>query len=141
METRKGRKRKRRQENREQRESLNKSMETADENGHDESKEGNDDMEQEVVKISAEDILEQLKSVSSREATHANSGHRAGYDAFMTGFIFAVYKTTKPENISLWKNKLYLTGKDYPLTVSKSGFVKQSQQHLAKIAQIRKQTL
>ena len=70
-------------------------------------------------------------------------GHRAGYDAFMTGLIYAVYlsqieASERDRKIGDWKNKLYLSGKDYPLSVSKSNFVKQSKEHLDKIARIRK---
>ena len=70
-------------------------------------------------------------------------GHRAGYDAFMTGLIYAVYQTTmtgdeRERKIGEWKNKLYLSAKDYPLTVSKSNFVKQSKEHLEKLARIRR---
>ena len=70
-------------------------------------------------------------------------GHRAGYDAFMTGLIYAVYLSQievseRDRKIGDWKNKLYLSGKDYPLSVSKSNFVKQSKEHLDKIARIRK---
>lgn len=72
----------------------------------------------------------------------SSGGHRAGYDAFMTGFIYAVYLTQlsggdRERKIADWKNKLYLSGKDYPLSVSKSSFSKQSKEHLEKIAKIR----
>ena len=72
----------------------------------------------------------------------SSGGHRAGYDAFMTGFIYAVYLTQlsvgeREGKIADWKNKLYLSGKDYPLSVSKSAFAKQSKEHLEKIARIR----
>ena len=73
----------------------------------------------------------------------SSGGHRAGYDAFMTGFIYAVYLTQlgvgeRERKIAEWKNKLYLCAKDYPLSVSKSNFAKQSKEHLEKIANIRK---
>ena len=72
----------------------------------------------------------------------SSGGHRAGYDAFMTGFIYAVYLTQlsgieREGKMAEWKNKLYLCGKDYPLSVSKSNFSKQSKEHLEKIAKIR----
>ena len=77
------------------------------------------------------------------DATLSGGGHRAGYDAFMTGLIYAVYLTTMEEverdrKVGEWKNKLYLSGKDYPLSVSKSNFVKQTKEHLEKIAGIRR---
>ena len=77
------------------------------------------------------------------DAVLSAGGHRAGYDAFMTGLIYGVYQTTltgdeRERKIGEWKNKLYLSAKDYPLTVSKSNFVKQSKEHLEKLARIRR---
>lgn len=91
-------------------------------------------------KLNSEDVLKKLKSEVTDEDTHANGGHRAGYDAFMTGFIYAVYRTEGnmwKDKTDEWKNKLYLGGKDYPLSVSKSSFSKNSKQHLEKIKKIR----
>jgi len=74
--------------------------------------------------------------------------HRAGYDAFMTGFAFAVFATkygglgcTKKEiesgccdgdRLATFANKLCLSGKDFPLQVVKGNFAKLSQAHLKK---------
>ena len=60
-------------------------------------------------------------------------GHRAGFDAFMTGYCFACYQveliSSKVINIEETKNKVYLVAKDMPLTIMKSHFVKTSSGH------------
>jgi len=76
-------------------------------------------------------------------------GHRAGYDAFMTGFAFAtflVHQTQlpvdppdfKPKTICADKlvNKIYLVGKEFPLLLQKSSFAKNSVQHDAKMRKL-----
>lgn len=93
------------------------------------------------TKLNCGEILKMLKGNKTDEQTHANGGHRAGYDAFMTGFIYAVFMTEcngLKDKCNEWKNKLYLGGKDYPLSVGKSIFSKHSKQHLEKIDKIRK---
>lgn len=142
METRKSRKRKRRQQNREKRESLNQSIDKEmNEDDQSSAKEDqcvdNEETTEVTVKLSSSEIIAKLKEISE-EAVDMNGSHRAGFDAFMTGFIFAVFRYKYPEKVNEWMNKLYLTGKDYPLSVSKSTFVKQSQEHLDKITEIRK---
>ncbi|XP_072129773.1 target of EGR1 protein 1 isoform X2 [Mobula birostris] len=67
--------------------------------------------------------------------------HRAGFDAFMTGFIMAYIMMWKNSENSTatdpWlpdcRNKLYLSGKSIPLQISKSSFSKSSKAHKAKI--------
>eukprot|EP00731_Ephydatia_muelleri_P017993 Em0011g33a len=68
-------------------------------------------------------------------------GHRSGFDAFMTGYsllTFALHKMTKAElsctdqllgGLSDWTNCLALRGKDIPLRIVKSHFVKTSVDH------------
>jgi len=76
-------------------------------------------------------------------------GHRAGYDAFMTGFAFAtflVHQTQlpvdppdfKPKTICADKlvNKIYLVGKEFPLLLQKSSFAKNSVQHDGKMRKL-----
>lgn len=78
-------------------------------------------------------------------------GHRAGYDAFMTGYIMAYYFTKygklpaeKRRNVKLtdlnveeFKNKVYLCGKDIPLVITKSSFTKSSKDHREKMQKIK----
>ncbi|KAK3577576.1 hypothetical protein CHS0354_026541 [Potamilus streckersoni] len=80
---------------------------------------------------------------SERSNVSFSGGHRAGFDAFMTGYIMATYFATYDGNgddaggLSEFKNKIYLSGKDYPLQVMKSGFAKNSKEHSEKIMKIR----
>lgn len=142
METRKSRKRKRRQQNREKRVHPEQRDESKAAESEQETEEMlNEDQETLTEKplLTAGEILTKLKSFSSDDSSTANSGHRAGYDAFMTGFILAVYKTNSSDgDESKWLNKLYLTGKDYSLQITKSSFAKQSQHHLDKLKKIRR---
>ncbi|XP_058500096.1 target of EGR1 protein 1 [Solea solea] len=77
--------------------------------------------------------------------------HRAGFDAFMTGYIFA-YSCTfvqkdrvaaedkNKEDGQLWLpsclNKVYLSGKEAPLNVVKSTFSKSSKAHTQKMEMV-----
>ncbi|XP_060578955.1 target of EGR1 protein 1-like [Ruditapes philippinarum] len=150
MEKRKGRKRKRRRENKEakettdelsENENVSKGSNSAVLDAGDVTVENGDSDDGLKSKLNTEEILQTLKRQVTEEETHANGGHRAGYDAFMTGFIYAVYRASGGKWIDKteeWRNKLYLGGKDYPLSVSKSSFSKHSKQHLEKIGTIRK---
>jgi len=73
-------------------------------------------------------------------------GHRAGYDAFMTGFCLAtffVHQTKIPVcppdfliqslNTESIVNRIYLVSKDFPLLIQKSSFSKCSVHHDAKM--------
>ncbi|XP_028832720.1 target of EGR1 protein 1 isoform X2 [Denticeps clupeoides] len=67
--------------------------------------------------------------------------HRAGFDAFMTGFIFSYASCLLPREkesvLDTWLpgclNKLYLSGKSVPLYVAKSTFSKSSKAHMHKM--------
>lgn len=76
-------------------------------------------------------------------------GHRAGHDAFMTAFSFASFlvrklaarrgKTEEAAFADLTKdvrNRICLSGKDFPLLVQKSNFSKNSKGHLARYAKL-----
>ena len=75
--------------------------------------------------------------------------HRAGYDAFMTGFsltTFLVHHTKIPLSPQSWTaqhlntqkilNRIYLACKDFPLLVQKSAFAKCSGQHHLKLSRL-----
>ena len=85
-------------------------------------------------------------------------GHRAGFDAFMTGYVFAYYALTRTKaretaeseapfnevviaGLSSMKNRLNNGNRTVPLILAKSQFVKTSQTHrenLSKIAEFKK---
>lgn len=80
--------------------------------------------------------LEQASLMVSSTNT-ASGNHRAGFDAFMTGFVMATYyqrfkvadAATFAESIPDFMNKLNLSGKDIPLKVEKSRYCKTSANH------------
>lgn len=74
-------------------------------------------------------------------------GHRAGFDAFMTGYIFASFLAkfgrvkdgvTEGRTVADFgvaeelSNRVYLGGKDFPLQIASSNFSKPSKSHLEK---------
>ncbi|XP_072275399.1 target of EGR1 protein 1 isoform X2 [Pyxicephalus adspersus] len=68
--------------------------------------------------------------------------HRAGFDAFMTGYILAYVWMLKREDstdipvtecLPDCQNKIYLSGKNVPLQIVKSVFAKSSRAHVQKI--------
>ena len=89
-----------------------------------------------------------------------SAGHRSGVDAFMTGYIFAVFIVSKFDSLKnneqseeqtsnskfipyLSKeaqtsvmNKLYLSGKCIPLVICKSAYTKTSKNHNEKIVKL-----
>lgn len=66
--------------------------------------------------------------------------HRAGFDAFMTGYIFAFACIRNTEGSDSWipacANKLYLSGKSVPLHIVKSTFSKSSRAHVTKMEHV-----
>ncbi|KAF4117274.1 target of EGR1 protein 1 [Onychostoma macrolepis] len=79
--------------------------------------------------------------VRPKEKKAEGGTHRAGFDAFMTGYIFA-YARNLTENteetstaplIPACLNKLFLSGKSVPLHVTKSTFSKSSKAHVHKM--------
>ena len=75
-----------------------------------------------------------------------NGCHHSGNDAFMTGYYFLYYTVLKPknkstnnefksyfQNLSKFKNKIFLSGKVNPLNIMKSNFASTSKNHNEKI--------
>eukprot|EP00041_Stephanoeca_diplocostata_P029775 m.886728 g.886728 ORF g.886728 m.886728 type:complete len:659 (+) comp23629_c0_seq4:501-2477(+) len=66
-------------------------------------------------------------------------GHRAGFDAFMTGFCYAVYcQEYDDAALKSFTNKIYLVGCQRPLLLRKSAFSTPSD--LCRAAQLRNRT-
>ncbi|XP_026170370.1 target of EGR1 protein 1 [Mastacembelus armatus] len=89
----------------------------------------------------------------SHKAEAEAGTHRAGFDAFMTGFIFAyscIFIRKEPVGVAEEKeneegeqswlpsclNKVYLSGKAAPLNVVKSTFSKSSKAHIQKMQMV-----
>lgn len=81
-------------------------------------------------------------ATAAPSATVSTGTHRAGFDAFMTGYVFAYAHTTlgraqPQEGEGPWLptclNKVYLSGKAAPLNVAKSCFSKSTAAHARKM--------
>ena len=76
-------------------------------------------------------------------------GHRAGFDAFMTGYCMATYllqlgKKNDENELTLSSlvdvsNKLCLTKKDVPLQITRSHFIRPSASHTEKLKRLKEQ--
>ena len=108
---------------------------------------GGDTNEQEGMEVPSDN--EPPKSASNGEAkpqpTKPNrsrtEGHRAGFDSFMTGFIFACFahnfRGEKGELGMLdYANKVAMSGKDIPLRIVQGNFVKTSKEHRLKMDKV-----
>lgn len=102
-------------------------------------------------------ITDEYLKTSFQLESSRSGGHRAGFDAFMTGFIMAciISKHTSVEEgleravgasiklsqltgMDSLKNKIYAMGKDHPMTVSKSNFCSPSRNHRERIQKLKK---
>jgi len=91
------------------------------------------------------------KDDSETEDVPVNSGgHRAGFDAFMTGFAFTtflVHQTQIPLHPTSFEpsslrteaivNRIYLVCKDFPMLLNKSAFAKSSLEHFNKMRRLK----
>lgn len=126
VQTKKSRKRKRRIRNQQ-------------ENG-DDNDEGQEPVSNQFTKDQFEEFIQ--NRLGNREVCRAGC-HRAGFDSFMTGFSFAVYISKYGSyngsfcldscGMEAFKNNVYLSGKDMPLSIVKSAFSKTSKDHKDKI--------
>ncbi|KAK3513924.1 hypothetical protein QTP70_032830 [Hemibagrus guttatus] len=84
------------------------------------------------------DVRNQGPKASERKAEGGT--HRAGFDAFMTGYIFAFASIRNAGESDSWipacANKLYLSGKSVPLHIAKSTFSKSSRAHVTKMEHV-----
>ncbi|KAI4904274.1 hypothetical protein NFI96_030087 [Prochilodus magdalenae] len=98
---------------------------------------------QDLTTVDSKDAQQTSKvSVGARERKVEGGTHRAGFDAFMTGYIFAFASILKSDEsvaqagVHACVNKLYLSGKSLPLQVVKSSFSKSSKAHMHKMEQV-----
>ncbi|XP_014668704.1 PREDICTED: target of EGR1 protein 1-like isoform X2 [Priapulus caudatus] len=91
--------------------------------------------------LEAGDAASVSRAVKDYSVKHTG-GHRAGYDAFMTGFAMAYYIRKHGDlkspgfGLGRFENRLCLSGKDVGLLISKSTFVKNSKYHTEKLERI-----
>lgn len=94
--------------------------------------------------------VHEINATDKGQSMQRASGHRSGYDAFMTGFLFAIHvaelgKLTSKEDpftaehlgLSEQVNKIYLMGKNFPFLIRTGTYASLSQNHSTKIAKIR----
>lgn len=77
--------------------------------------------------------VEKGGNVKASEVPSARSqGHRAGFDAFMTGYTFAVYRKAEGFVLKDCCNQVYLSGKPRPLAIAKRAYTSTSPAHKQK---------
>lgn len=103
-------------------------------------------------------IDERIKESKTEEINdklpRQHGSHRAGFDAFMTGFAMAYViskqghfpsnEQTEKKHLEMFglngeANKLFLSGKNIPMLVTKSSFAKPSQAHKEKMKRLMEQ--
>ncbi|XP_038048473.1 target of EGR1 protein 1-like [Patiria miniata] len=138
----------------------------------DENADAAEDLKEEESSVQAEDTtskpvngessenkssLTRQEEASPQKLPKQTGGHRAGYDAFMTGFIMATLASTtmgqhsgpsqpaKTEGgqefveafrLTEFRNRLFLSAKAVPLLIAKSKFAKTSQNHRQKMKRL-----
>ncbi|KAJ8274326.1 hypothetical protein COCON_G00089510 [Conger conger] len=110
----------------------------------DEGNGGNGVCEPQSMPAEGADEINPPGGKTTAQAKKAESGtHRAGFDAFMTGYIFSFactlnHSPNQPSSETETRlpeclNKLYLSGKSVPLQIVKSTFSKSSKAHTHKM--------
>jgi target of EGR1 protein 1 len=103
------------------------------------------------------EITDAYLQSSLRLEESRSGGHRAGFDAFMTGFVLACFiskhctmgqdggrvvgagiKFSQLTGLEGLTNKIYATGKDQPIIVAKSNFCNPSKNHMDRMQKLRK---
>ncbi|XP_072297065.1 target of EGR1 protein 1 [Eucyclogobius newberryi] len=104
------------------------------------------------IESMTKDVME-MSSICSPQKKVDTGTHRAGFDAFMTGYIFAHACVTDrktedavtgskqgKQEAQQWLpnglNKVYLSGKSVPLNIVKSTFSKSSKAHVQKMVRV-----
>ena len=112
---------------------------------------GDAEVEDTTAKVSkVDDEVDEEDAVKASAGVSLSAGgHRAGFDAFMTGFslaTFLVHQTKLPRNPPDFMpesinsgslvNRVYLVSKDFPMLVQPSAFSKRSLQHDIKMKKL-----
>ena len=112
---------------------------------------GDAEVEDTTAKVSKvnDEVNEEDAVKASAGVSLSAGGHRAGFDAFMTGFslaTFLVHQTKLPRNPPDFMpesinsgslvNRVYLVSKDFPMLVQPSAFSKRSLQHDIKMKKL-----
>jgi target of EGR1 protein 1 len=97
-------------------------------------------------------IMEDVNCSTKRTNKNTSAGHRAGMDAFMTGYSYAAFTWHKTKIVNedavtpleiqdqTIANNMYLVAKEFPLLIKKSNFAKNSESHTEKYERIIKLT-
>lgn len=103
-------------------------------------------------------LVSQLKKLASSGGKSGESGpmrkdgsHNSGNDAFMTGYYFLFYVQTNSnkttygefkkfyENLTKFKNMIFLSGKIHPLRIMPSSYASTSKNHREKMSKLQEQ--
>lgn len=111
-----------------------------------------DDSHLDTSYANANGASKRTESTSSEAIIHNTHGHRAGYDAFMTAFtlgcLMAQQQSVQQQSLQQhpedpfqgldeFRNKIFLSRKDFQLTIAKSSFGRVSREHQKKMEKLK----